>query len=77
MSPTDKTPAEVGVEPTKNLAPDEAVVTVPDGDFFDPTDLDIDGDDYDEERDGPIPDYPDDRIVAELDAAAAAGEVEG
>lgn len=71
---TDKTPNDVGVKPTKRLSSEASLVTVPDGDFFDPTDLDIEGEDYDEERDGPIPDYPDDRIVAELDSAAEVGE---
>jgi hypothetical protein len=71
----EKKPGDAGIPaPDKKLSKEEALVTVPDGDISDPTDLDFDGEGYDEERDGPIPDYPEWRIDAELNQAATTKE---
>lgn len=70
------TPNDEGVpQPTKRLSGDQAVVMVPEEGFFEPSDLDIPGEDWDEAVDGPIPDYDPERIQRELDEAAAEGEV--
>lgn len=57
-------------KPDKPLSEEERRVTVGEN-LEDPTDLELYGEPYDSEKDGPLPTYSDQRMVEELDEAAA------